>query len=153
MTSKQGVPQDHDINKLIAEQKFEEAKKKNEVELKRQRELVNKDLWPYLLINDRKITEAKQLLSKTKKALQTAYEQKMKEEQTRLSSSTLDELDVDERLERSKEYEAERSVLNRLGQEKVGTAMAILEALEVVILAKEAEENSKRPLSELKIKL
>jgi hypothetical protein len=151
MSNKSGVnTQDHDIGKLIAEQKKKKADEEKATELARQKALIA-EFYPFLQGYARNITDAKILLNRSIEAIQFCFQEKMKEEQNRLSGVSLGSLDLDERLDRDKKYELERRLLERFKDEKVGTAISLLGAVHVAIAQVEANENSQRQLKDLDV--
>ncbi len=147
-------PQHHkDINELLKEKEAKEHKEKLDKELQRQKDIVNNDLLPFLYTSDRSITAAKMLINNTLKTLNDLYGEKMKEEQMRLSDTTIADLDIPERLERDEKLQMQASLIDKVKGEKIGTATGLLNALHVAIAGHEAKENSERMLKDLKVEL
>lgn len=145
-------PQHHkDINELIAENKQKEQQAKLDEELKRQKALITDSLIPFL--NNISITSAKVLINNSLKTLSRLFEQKMKEEQQRLSVSTIIQLDILERMERSEAMQMQRSLVEKLKDENIGAASGILTGLHALIAGTEAQENDKRNLDTLKLEI
>lgn len=143
-------PQKHkDINDLIAEKKQKEHQEKLDEELRRQRQLLQEKVVPFL--NNLSITSAKVLINNTLKTLNTLFEEKMQEERKRLSSTTLENLDIPERLERDEKLQQQSSLVDKIKTETIGTATGVLGALHVAIAGLEAKENSQRNVAELKL--
>lgn len=145
-------PQHHDdINDLIAQKKQKEQQEKLATELARQKKLIAEHVLPF--INNISITNAKVLINNTLKTLNRLFDDKMKEEQKRLSQSTIIQLDILERMERDELMQMQHSLIDKLKNENIGAASGILTGLHALIAAQEAMENDKRNVDTLKLEI
>lgn len=142
-----------DINELIAAKNKKEAEAKYETELNRQKKIITNDLLPFLREFSTSVTESKVLVNNTLKLLNNAFKSIMEEEQRLKSGKTIEELGVPERVEREENTQRIVSMINKVKNEKISTAVSILSTVHVLIAGAEAKESSQRNLKDLNIEV
>lgn len=123
MSSKSSIlePQHHkSIQELAHEDKIKREKE-------RQKVILHDIIIPFLKKNTKSMYEAGMLVSSTKTSVEEVYKEIIMAEQAKISGSHIEELGIDERLEKAKKNK-ERELIELLKGESLGKVCAMLEA-------------------------
>lgn len=114
-----------------------------QVEVDRKRSRVKTELYPFLLEKSKSVEDAKVFCKVIALAIHQSFNNRMKD-------IKLSELKLDEMVKSNPDFEKYKEVLNMFGGENLPACIEIFEGMSDVIDSFIREENTKRPLSELK---
>lgn len=133
-------------NKAIASIYHKELK----TEEQRQRTLIKDVVYPFLEKKAKSIEDAKAMLYALDIGVQGAFHLKVSNEQKRISAEKLSTLNLEDIIEKGKEFDIHRELLELFKEETIATAHSLIEGLKTAIEGFQREESTKRELSTLK---
>lgn len=136
--------------KLLKAEQEREEKEKLEKEQQRQRDKVKNIFWPFLLEKSTSIADAKNMVYATNVLLEAAFHARVADEQKRLSTAPLAEVQYEKEMKTDKQYDRERALLEIFKDENIATTNALLTGMFKAIESFEREEANGRKLDSLK---
>jgi hypothetical protein len=127
-----------------------EEQKKQEVEIKRQRELIKDTLYPFLLKNTKSIAEAKRICYEVTTAMTQEFQKRIADAQKDLSGAKTTALPIFDITKKGDEFKVNQALYKLFENETIAVANALIGGMSQALDSFINEEVSKRKLDTLK---